>query len=68
MTPDQLREWRLGMRVNNRKVSQKTVAEWLDIGLRTYQGYENGDTPIPRTVELATLAISMCRTIGGCDG
>lgn len=65
MTADQLREWRLGIRVNGRKLSQRQAAEWMGIGLRTYQSYENG-TPIPRYIELSAIAISMCRTVGGC--
>ena len=38
-------------------LSQRKVAELMDISLRQYARYEAGEWPVPKLVELATLGL-----------
>lgn len=66
MTPGEFRSWRKGL-----GLKQKDVADLLGLKKRVIQYYEKGrrdgkPVEIPRTVELASYAITI--GIGGFDG
>jgi transcriptional regulator with XRE-family HTH domain len=48
MAPHELKAWR-----ERNKITQQDAADALDISRRSFLAYEQGETPIPRTVEYA---------------
>ena len=58
MNPDDFRRYRKTL-----DLTQKELAEVLEVGIRTVQRWETGETPIPGPAGLCVDIMSLCCTV-----